>query len=433
MSHRTSRPLRNDVAGSQWEPAAGVGPTRFRLLSLIAPFARPWPAMTIALLVYLIPAALAPNRLQSSRFAYFNYLADAFLHGQVSLRLQPPQLLDLVLYDGRLYLYWPPFPAIAILPLVALFGVGVSDVMFTVVVGAATIGLLARFLAALDDGGVTQLGAERRAILVVSVAFGTVLVILIPGGTVWYTGQVVGWACLLLAALFALTRTGPAGYALTGLALACATATRTGLIFNGLWLAYYMLRRDWSQPLGKRLVAVFAGLAPLVLVVSILAWYNVARFGNALDMGLAWHQVSFYYRDVFQRYGLFNLRYLPGNLYYHFIVYPPVVYKEGVGGGLFWMTPILLGAFVAVWRRRGDPLIWTLVGSILLSYVPIGLLMSAGYDYGSRYLLDLLVPLLVLTALGIGKWRLDVLQLLMIVGVATFTIGTVLKFFFQYM
>lgn len=413
-------------------PAAGAGPRRFQLLSLIAPFARPWPATAIALLVYLLPAGLAPNRLQSSQFAYFNYLADAFLHGQLSLRLQPPQLLDLVLHEGKLFLYWPPFPAIALLPLVALFGVGVSDVLFTVIVGAATIGLLARFLAALDDAGVTQLREERRAILVVSVAFGTVLIILIPGGTVWYTGQVVGWACLLVAALFALTRTGPAGYALTGLALACATATRTGLIFNGLWLAYFMLRRDRGEPIGKRARAVVAGLAPVVVGLALLAWYNQARFGNPFDMGLAWHLVGPSYREAFFRYGLFNIHYLRENLFYHFVVYPPVVYQNASGAGLFWMTPILLGAFAGVWIQRRDPLIWTIVGSIFLSYVPIGFLMSAGYDFGSRYLLDLLVPLLVLTALGIQKWRLDVLQLLMIVGVTTFTIGTVLKLLFQY-
>lgn len=413
-------------------PAAGAGPRRFQLLSLIAPFARPWPATAIALLVYLLPAGLAPNRLRSSQFAYFNYLADAFLHGQLSLRLQPPQLLDLVLHESKLFLYWPPFPAIALLPLVALFGVGVSDVLFTVIVGAATIGLLARFLAALDDAGVTQLREVRRAILVVSIAFGTVLVILIPGGTVWYTGQVVGWACLLLAALFALTRTGALGYALTGLALACATATRTGLIFNGLWLAYYMLRRDRGEPVGKRARAVVAGLAPVVVGLALLAWYNQVRFGNPFDMGLAWHQVSFYYRDAFQRYGLFNLRYLPANLYYHFVIYPPVVHKEGVGGGLFWMTPILLGAFAGAWSRRRDPLTWTLVGSLLLSYVPIGLLMSAGYSFGSRYLLDLLVPLLVLTAIGVQQWRIEMLQLLMIISVATFATGSILKVLSMY-
>jgi len=57
-------------------------------------------------------------------------------------------------------------------------------------------------------------------------------------------------------------------------------------------------------------------------------------------------------------------------------------------------------------------------------YIPIGLVMGTGYLFGSRYLLDLMVPLVVLTAIGIRHWRLDILQILMLISWTTFVIGT---------
>lgn len=50
----------------------------------------------------------------------------------------------------------------------------------------------------------------------------------------------------------------------------------------------------------------------------------------------------------------------------------------------------------------------------------------------SRYVFGLLVPLLVLTALGIQRWHVDVPWLVMIVDVTTFTIGATLKLLLRY-
>ena len=82
----------------------------------------------------------------TSQFAYYNYLADALLHGQIDLRVLPPTTADLSLFHGRYYLYWPPLPAILLMPFVALFGVHFSDVAFTIALGAANVGVVARLL-----------------------------------------------------------------------------------------------------------------------------------------------------------------------------------------------------------------------------------------------------------------------------------------------
>ena len=51
----------------------------------------------------------------------FFYLADAFLHGRTWLTFQPGPY-DVILVDGRFYVPFAPFPAVAFMPLVAFIG-----------------------------------------------------------------------------------------------------------------------------------------------------------------------------------------------------------------------------------------------------------------------------------------------------------------------
>ena len=51
----------------------------------------------------------------------FFYLADAFLHGRTWLEFQPGPY-DVIISDGRFYVPFAPFPAIALMPVVAVLG-----------------------------------------------------------------------------------------------------------------------------------------------------------------------------------------------------------------------------------------------------------------------------------------------------------------------
>ena len=404
------------------------------LLSLLRPLAQPRFAGLIALVSYLFRAAFSPDGYHRTSTAYFNFLADAFLHGQLALRFSPGNVADLVFYGGRYYLYWPPFPAILVIPLVALFGDGVSDIVYTAVFTALSVALLAKLLQILDREQIAPLTVERRAILGATMAFGSVLLILAPAGRVWHTAQIVGWGCALLATIAALTKEGKWGYFLVGLTLACATMSRTAIIFNGVWLAFFMLRRDQAQPLQQKIGMVSSGLAPVVTALLLQGWYNWVRFGHPLDMGLAWHKVSPFFASDFARYGTFNLHYLPTNLYYEFVAYTVMTPQQWMGGGLFWMTPVLLGAPAALWYYRRQTLVWSLLLSCLLTYIPVGLCMGTGLiTFGPRYLLDLMVPIVVLTAFGIRHWRLSILLILMLISCATYILGSILWAMFVYL
>jgi hypothetical protein len=380
------------------------------LRAILTPFAQPLTAGLIALVAYFFRASLNASGFKQTDYAYFNYLADAFLHGQLFLRVLPSATLDLIEHNGHYYMYWPPFPAVVLMPLVKLFGAGLTDITYTAVLGAVTVGLAAKLLAVLNETGVAPLSVERRALLVITVAFGSVVLILSPVGKAWFTAQLIGWGCVLLATLAALTVSGRWGYFLTGLALGCALTTRNALLFNGIWLAYFMLRRDWGDPARERAARVAWGLAPVVVAIGLLAWYNLARFGSATETGLQWHNVAPFFKDDFDRYGVFNLHYLPTNLKQQFWTYPVFTRlkdQEWLGGGFFWMSPTLLAAPWAIARQPRDRLVWMLVLSAVIVYIPIGLLMGTGWvTYGPRYLLDLLVPILVLAAIGLRRWPL---------------------------
>jgi hypothetical protein len=77
---------------------------------------------------------------------YYPVLADAFMHGQVTLRVQPrPELLalpdpydpaanqsyrwhDAVLFSGKYYLYWGPVPALIEAAICFVLGIGSPDI-----------------------------------------------------------------------------------------------------------------------------------------------------------------------------------------------------------------------------------------------------------------------------------------------------------------
>jgi hypothetical protein len=119
---------------------------------------------------------------------------------------------------------------------------------------------------------------------------------------------------------------------------------------------------------------------------------------------------------------------LPANLKEQFWSYPVFTSlqdQEWLGGGLFWLSPTLLAAPWAIMRNPRSRLVWALVLSAVIVYIPIGLLMGTGWvTYGPRYLLDLMVPVLVLAAIGIRRWPLPLVIGLTVISCASYIVGS---------
>ncbi|TMA46307.1 MAG: DUF2029 domain-containing protein, partial [Deltaproteobacteria bacterium] len=126
---------------------------------------------------------------------HFVYQAHAFLHGQLHLAVpQPPNLNDWVLQDGRWYVSFPPFPALLMVPFVAVFGLSFNDVAFTLFFAAANVALLYRLF--------RRLQAARpeweHVALALIYGFGTLAWSCGIRGEVWFTAETIGVTLTLL-------------------------------------------------------------------------------------------------------------------------------------------------------------------------------------------------------------------------------------------
>jgi hypothetical protein len=394
---------------------------------LIASWDDPLGGALWAMAVYIAIAAHHGGMWRASKYAYFNYLADAFLHGQLHLLSMPASTHDLSVYLGQYYLYWPPFPAVVLMPFVALAGPGFSDILLTIAIGGLNVALVTLLLQQACTQRIIRLTPVQRSLLVISFALGSTHLTLAPYGRVWYTAQLIGFACVALAYLAAISWSGWRAFVAAGVAIGCALLTRNHLALAGLWPAVYLLYRHWALPWRRVLGYTLGGLAPVVIAVALLGAYNALRFGSALDNGLEYHRMSAFFRVDYQRYGAFNLHYLPTNVFYQFIAYPfPWRTRSSMGGSLFLLTPIFCGALWAIVTARPRWSTLTLAATVVLVAIPILLLMGTGWhQFGPRYTLDFTVPLLLLTALGIRRWPTWLLTLLTLAAVVQYVIGAV--------
>ena len=114
------------------------------------------------------------------------YLADAFLHGRtwLDVRLGPQ---DVIIQDGHIYVPFAPFPAMALMPLVAITGPEIADQWETGInaaLAAATVGLAWWF-----TGRAHVRNLVDRFLLAVLLGFSTQIWWVTTRGGVWHTGQ----------------------------------------------------------------------------------------------------------------------------------------------------------------------------------------------------------------------------------------------------
>lgn len=393
----------------------------------VALWERPLWSGIFAAVVYSCFAAWAYRSFHwyATPHAYFSYLADAFLHGQLHLRVIPAQTLDLSHYQGRFYLYWPPLPAVLLMPFVGVWGIGLSDTLFSVCIGALNVSLVAILLREASRRELIALTPTRRGLLVLFFALGTVHVTLAPYGGVWFVGQLVGFGCVALAYIAALRFRGAAAFVGVGVAIAAAFLTRNHLILTGVWPLCYLLAQHYHVGWRALTTYIVVAAVPITAAIVLFGVYNRLRFGSALENGLSYHQMSSFFLADYQRYGVFSLHYLPTNLFYQYIAYPlPLRAESPLGGSLFLLSPVFTALLWAL--VYGHPR-WSIVAlllTILLTATPILLLMGTGYrQYGPRYTLDFTVPLLLMTATGVQFWSRRVLAVLAGVSIGHYLFG----------
>jgi len=354
--------------------------------------------------------------------AYFNHLADAFLHGQLYLA-QPPNNHDLTEYQGHWYVPFPPLPALLMLPWVALAGLPtVQTVLFCAIFGALNVTFVYALLQALSQRGWTKLSVTDNLWLTGLFGLGSVHWYMATLGSVWFVAQICTVTFVVLAVWSTVANGSPW---LAGLALGLAMVGRPNVALTWpllLGIAALQGRAKEGQIAWSGLVKwAIASAIPMLLAVAGLLLYNNARFGNPLDFGYLSENVADRLKEPLRIYGQFNLHYAAKNFWSMWLAGPQWDAKlnfwkpDPEGMSLFMTTPALLYLGRA---RRASPL--TLGGwlAFILLMIPLLLYYNTGwYQFGYRFSLDFMVPVIVLLAVAAGERVTGSMRTLILVGV----------------
>ncbi len=392
----------------------------------------PSPLLTFLLALIVYGLAAGPTLFRQSIAPHYVYLADALLHGRLDV-VQPPTSYDMLVFEGRSYVAQSPMPAILLMPIVAIFGKGVSDILFSVIVGALNVALVHSLF--------------KRGWLTLLFAFGTPHLYLAALGSTWFTAHIVAVFFGLLAVRQALPaaetqRTlsiisvpsvspwpNPKRWLLSGLWLACAGFSRPSMLFGAtffillIWLTTKPQPSEGDTPregppgvtASLRAFVVNSSLFALAVALGVAAHgvYNAARFGRPTDFGYQYDVGAPNITSTYLRYGGFNLRFLPCNLFVSILnppevngYVPPILHTvcgyllDGVnlsdtsapiapnplGMSLLLTTPTFILLIAA---RRREPIIIAASIGLLAIMIPLWMYHNTGsLQFGYRYWMD---------------------------------------------
>jgi hypothetical protein len=366
----------------------------------------------------LLLLACAPPAIlrEHTAFNHFALLAESWLRGRLDLGGAPPaytQGNDFASYRGDWFVVFPPFPALLLVPLVAIAGTAerVCDGrLFLLVAGLAPAALFL-VLEKVRRIGESQRSELENAGLATLFCFGSVYFFSSLQGTVWFAAHVVAAVLTALYLLFALQAERPLA---AGVCLALAIATRTPLLLAAPLFVLEALRATRSErprgpgvlqryELGRllRLLARFA--LPLAGVLAFTCWYNHARFDDALEPGYRYLNVTWAKRIA--KWGLFDYHYLARNLGVMLSSLPwfPAgggpLQVNGHGLALWITTPMYLWLLLA---RRWSPLARSVLLCVVLVALPTLFYQNTGWvQFGYRFSNDY-APLLFLLLAMLG-------------------------------
>jgi hypothetical protein len=435
----------------------------------------------------------AADRLKKqSEEPHFVWLAQTLLEGRLSLSRPPPGENDwalvtvLKLRDGRTvrgtflqtggtgwfkttrgkrlvisedmiagrdhirYVSFPWFPAILMLPFVAIWKLKFNDVIFTAALAAFNPVLVWMVLQKLRRIGLSSRTTGENLWLTALFAFGTVHFFSAVEGQVWYTGHIVGVAISACYVLASLEARHPM---LAGLCLGLGFVTRTPMPFLFPLILGEILRKNlappapnaappdpchrpellaWVRSLWPRvqwrpaIKQLTLAALPAVGIAALALYANYLRFDNPLEFGH--YYLNVVHAERIQRWGLFNYHFMPRNLAVMLTLLPriqvhaPYVQIPWHGIGLFFSTPVFL---YLLWPRRRSPVQPWLYLACLATLIPSLLYQNSGWvQFGYRFSLDYTVLLIAL--LAIGGYRLGLLaKALIVVSIAINTFGAI--------
>ncbi|MFH1899471.1 MAG: hypothetical protein ABIJ82_03355 [Patescibacteria group bacterium] len=371
----------------------------------------------------------------------FSVLSEQFLKGRLYL---PNAVGDAVLFKGRYFWHLGPFPALMLVPL-SFLTLGISTQPMPQ--GIANIFLIAGILYLVYKISVRYGFAKNSSRwLALAVVFASVFFLsaLLPWS--WHFSQTVTFFLGLLALYEYI---GRKNIFLIGLYHALMFMTR---FTSGFGIIFYLLATVTScATLKEKVKKCLLMILPILLAGVFLLWYNYARFENLFDSGYTtsnnWVRSSDTFRYEMLKYGLFNVKNIPTNIYYYFLSVPSPVFEKSTGFyreifktntstiihlvkpyvkvsspgvSFFVISPIFLLMFRNRLKSKNSKYAAATSGFILLFLLTY--YWTGWTQIGPRYMIDLLPFLLILLLESFDKKKITSRQKLIITVSALFNI-----------
>jgi len=384
---------------------------------------------------------------------YYDMLAESFIHGEVSLPIEPspslanlddpydpverqdiPILFDASYFRGKYYLYWGPAPAVvtAFWKMVTNRNVGDEHIVF---IAVNTISVFS---------ALTVIYLKRRyyPTMPAWLLFASILIVATSHPLLWvlnspsiYTAAIASGQAFLVAGLYFAIPVidGAHGrgcrFALIGILWSLAIGSRLTLAGAVGVLSLSIVMRLVSQPRSKGAIVRIAAFGlPLLIGISLMGLYNQVRFGSIFETGFRYQVGKLNEGLKVDEGSFFDAGYLPPNVVYYLIAplrfrssfpfvrplweelpalsallerlhVPSVHHVESVTGLLFSMPTILFSGFLIsdLIRRGHNPSAATLRDSSSTGFI-------RNRQSGRTIVLILLAGLVAGTPTGLFFW-----------------------------
>jgi hypothetical protein len=370
-------------------------------------------AFLIALTIYGFSAGLKITK--QSRTPQYVYLAYSLINGHMDLVAFPESKFDLINYQDKWYVPGGIGPALILIPFVAIFGYGISDILFGVILGAINVALIYHLLGKLKPTLSSQIG------ITLLFAFGTVHWWLSSVGSVWFNAHLV--ACLFMI-LYVYSTLDDRPW-LAGLCLGLAALSRPPTLFSAVFFIAYTYIHNRNIRLALNKILPFTATFGSMIFFLLLS--NYLRFGNFMEFGYLYVQGTRSLTDAFSSGGGFNPSYIPCNMYVSLIGLPnlpwsplpsvndmcqhlePIIHDftglseffNPLGMSIFLTTPAFLLIFRAGFHK---PLVQSAWLGILTTITVLWMYHTTGWvQFGYRYTLDFIVFLVLLLSQSIKR------------------------------
>ncbi|MBI5542327.1 MAG: hypothetical protein HY901_00435, partial [Deltaproteobacteria bacterium] len=169
-----------------------------------------WIPIAIAVVCAVILGLFSWHRfLHQSKAPHFIYQAMAWLEGSLDMGVDPPNQEDWVKIGDKFFQSFPAFPAVVMLPFVALHGYQFNDTSFTVFMAAIGLALFFLLLRRLSRDGESGRNELENVAFTGLLGFGTLFFYCAIRGEVWFTAEVMGVGLTSLYVCFSLKARRP--------------------------------------------------------------------------------------------------------------------------------------------------------------------------------------------------------------------------------